>query len=173
VIRIRVVAHQKPRQAPKDNTNTSQSLQLSSCALCSSKRSNGRPHQSKRHQGQGIGRFFFLIDFLRFFFLRPILKKTPSLTTLFPLPLVATTKTPWGRFEDALRKEGTSFDEIKALTNEEDIKQLIREYGFERIKDIAKILTEFKKRQGGVFFICLLRLKQISPSCLKKKKKHL
>ncbi len=56
---------------------------------------------------------------------------------------------PWNRFEKSLAEKGKTFEAIQGLTGDEDIKSLIRKYGFAEIDEIAEILTEFKKRQGN------------------------
>ena len=55
----------------------------------------------------------------------------------------------WSRFESALIARGKSFDTVRGLTGDEDIKALIRKYGITEIDDVAEVITEFKNRQGN------------------------
>jgi hypothetical protein len=51
-----------------------------------------------------------------------------------------------------LQKRGTTFKEVKGITGEEDIKRLIRLAGFIDDFEVARIVTEYKNRQGTLFF---------------------
>ena len=64
--------------------------------------------------------------------------------------------TAWDKFETALKNDGQSFESVKGLTNDEDITALIKEYGITMMKEIAVVLTEFKKRRGTFHTISLL-----------------
>jgi hypothetical protein len=66
----------------------------------------------------------------------------------------------WDKFIQALATNNTNFDEVKGETTDEGIKNLIKACGIVDTFEVAKILTEFKNRQGN----SLIQLQLLSPS---------
>jgi len=56
--------------------------------------------------------------------------------------------TPWQRFEAALNAKGRSFEKIKGIKDEKDIKEIITDCGITDKYDVAEAVTEFQKRQA-------------------------
>jgi len=54
---------------------------------------------------------------------------------------------PWNQFLGALKAKDRSFESIKGLTDESDIKEMIRACGITDIFDVAEIVTQFKEHQ--------------------------
>ena len=60
----------------------------------------------------------------------------------------------WERFEDGLSRNGTTYNDIKGIAEDNKIENLIRKYGkIEHDLDVAKVITMFKNGgpQGMIF----------------------
>src|SRR5262245_61905046 len=66
----------------------------------------------------------------------------------------------WKKFENGLKKQNTTFEEIKGNTKEDDIKEIINSCEITNIIEVSKVLTIFKSKQSNFKFLNFLQIKQ-------------
>jgi hypothetical protein len=68
-------------------------------------------------------------------------------------------------FEEKLTEQGTSFEEIIGIKNQDEIKDLLKEYGIEKPLEVAIITTEFERLRRddlkGFIFCAKIDLRSI------------